>query len=70
MTRAEDWVDFIQEILISKTAERIGLLVHQYRGGIETEEIEILDRQAVPLKKLTPQFLIELREDVIYDFVL
>jgi hypothetical protein len=68
MTRADDWMDFIQDILNSKMTKRIGILVHEYSGGIDNR-IKILGKQPVPLKKLTPKFLVEMSEDVIYDFV-
>jgi len=69
MTSAEDWVNFIQDILSSKATKRIGILVHEYKGSLDSR-IEILGKETVPLKKLGPKFLVEMHEDVIYDFVL
>lgn len=67
--RAEDWTKFIQEILASKAAKRIGILVHQYSGRLDNQ-IKILDKETIKIKNLTPQFLVEMNEDVIYDFTL
>lgn len=68
MTRAEDWLNFIQELLNSKSTKRIGILVHHYSGGLDNR-IKILGKEKIELKNLTPQFLVEMSEDVIYDFV-
>lgn len=69
LTHADDWLNFIRDILVSKAAKRIGILVHQYKGGLDNR-IKISGKQTVPSKNLTGEFLIEMREDVIYDFVL
>lgn len=69
MTRTDDWINFIQDLLNSKATKRIGILVHQYSGGLDNQ-IKILGKEKVELKNLTPKFLVELSEDVIYDFVL
>jgi hypothetical protein len=68
MTRTDDWINFIRALLSSKATTRIGILVHEYRGGIDNR-IKILGKQTVPLEKLSPKFLVEMSEDVIYDFV-
>ena len=67
--RAEDWTNFIDEILNSKSTKRIGILIHEYSGGLDNR-IKILGKETIKLKNLTPQFLVEMREDVIYDFVI
>jgi len=69
LTRSEDWLNFIQEIINSKSTKRIGILVHNYSGGLDNR-IKILGKETIKLKNLTPQFLVEMSEDVIYDFVL
>jgi len=69
MTRVDDWINFIQAILNSKATKRIGILVHQYKGGI-ANKMKILGKQTVSLNKLTPKALVEMKEDVVYDFVL
>lgn len=69
MTRTDDWINFIQDILTSKATKRVGILVHQYSGGLDNR-IKILGKEKVELKNLTPKFLVEMSEDVIYDFVL
>jgi len=69
LTRVEDWVNFIHDLLSSKATKRIGILVHEYSGGLD-KRIKILGKQCVSLKDLTPKLLVEMREDVMYDFIL
>lgn len=69
MTRTDDWINFIQNILTSKATKRIGILVHEYSGGLDNR-IKILGKEKIQLKNLTPKFLVEMNEDIIYDFVL
>lgn len=66
--RADDWANFIKNLLNSKATKRIGILIHYYSSGIENR-IRILGKETVPVKKLMPEFLVEMSEDVIYDFV-
>ncbi|HMS40948.1 MAG TPA: hypothetical protein PKE69_12025 [Pyrinomonadaceae bacterium] len=68
-TRADDWANFIKNLLNSKSTKRIGILVHEYSSGIENR-IKILRKETISIKKLTPKFLVEMSEDVIYDFIL
>ena len=69
INRTEDWISFINDILNSQATKRIGILVHQYSGGLDNR-IKILGKEKVELKNLTAKFLVEMSEDVIYDFVL
>jgi hypothetical protein len=64
----DDWINFIRDILNSKATKRVGILVHEYSGGLDNR-IKILGKEKVELKNLTPNLLVEMREDVIYDFV-
>lgn len=66
---AAHWIGFITDVLISGHTRRIGLLLHMYHGGVESERIQILGRQKVNLKELTTKLLMEMKEDVVYEFV-
>lgn len=66
---AAEWISFISDVLRSGQTQSIGLLLHQYRGGIESERIKVLDRKRVILTGLTPAVLMEMKEDVLYEFL-
>ena len=63
------WIRLITDVLQSGYARRIGLLLHMYHGGIESERISILRREKVKLAGLTPELLMRMKEDVVYEFV-
>ena len=63
------WISLIADVLKSGHARRIGLLVHMYRGGVESERVNILGREEVKLADLTPERLMRMEEDVVYEFV-
>ncbi len=63
------WVDFIGDLLESGKARRLGLLLHWYRGSIESERIKILGREKVKLIELNPERLMRMKEDVMYEFM-
>ena len=65
---ALDWVAFIRDILNLKAADRIGLLVHSYNGGLSAR-IPIGGKKQVNLNELNENVLLEMSEDVIYEFV-
>ena len=66
---AQYWVDFISEVLGSKCTDRVGILLHFYRMGVEDERVKILDKERVKIEKLTPRLLLEMEYDVVYEFV-
>ena len=63
------WIRLITDVLQSGYARKIGLLLHMYHGGIESERITILRREKVKLAGLTPELLMRMKEDVVYEFV-
>jgi len=63
------WVGLITNVLKSGYAARLGLLLHMYHGGIESERIGILQRKKVKLGDLSPELLMRVKEDVLYEFV-
>lgn len=62
------WIEFLAAVLESRAATRIGLLVHVYRGGIESERIVIQRVERVRLAELIPELLMKMKEDLIYEF--
>jgi hypothetical protein len=63
------WLKLITNVLKSGYALRIGVLLHMYHGGIESERISIVRREKVKLAELTPELLMRIKEDVVYEFV-
>lgn len=66
---ASYWVSFINAVLKSGFTQQFGLLLHSYDGGIESERIKILRKQRVQIAELTPEFVMLMKEDVLYEFV-
>lgn len=66
----DQWINFVTDLLKSGKAPRLGLLLHLYRGGIESERVKILHRENVKLAELNPERLMRIKEDVLYEFVI
>lgn len=66
--RTTRWVNLIRETLHSGSTTQLGLLKHWYHGNIETEEFTLTATQQIPLSQLTPPFLLQIDEDVLYLF--
>lgn len=67
---AAHWMAFIIDVLKSGHTHQIGLLLHLYHGGVESERIKLLGREKVKSKELNPKRLMEIKEDVLYEFVI
>ncbi len=59
------WVDCIQDIVVNNKMQ-IGLLVHWYSGGLESERIRLKDTVTVRATELTCEDIISFQEDVLY----
>jgi len=66
---AQIWCDFIHAALDAGSARSIGILLHFYNGGIDSERISIAGRRSLKTNELTAQFLLELEEDTLYEFL-
>ena len=62
------WMNFIEEVLDSKSATYVGLLVHWYEGLIETERINVVDRKWIHYGEVNSEYLLRADEDVIHTF--
>ena len=65
----DQWVGFVTDVLKSGHARRIGLLLHMYQRGVESERIDIHGKESVRLTALSPELLMRMKEDVLYEFV-
>ncbi len=62
------WNLFIQKILNSSTSNYIGILKHWYGGGFKDEKITLKEIQRINLNEVAPEFLLNIEEDVLYEF--
>lgn len=66
---AQHWVDCISQVLSSKCTDRVGILLHFYHVDVEGERVKILGQERIKLEELTPRLLMEMKEDIVYEFV-
>ena len=64
------WMDFLHSLLDPKIVSRIGLLKHWYNKGLQNEEIIIKRTERVEVNDISPELLLNLEEDVLYEFFL
>lgn len=69
MADAQRWVNLVNELLQSGHANKVGVLLHLYHGGVETERINISERRKLRLADLTPNYVMRMSEDVLYEFL-
>lgn len=62
-----NWIDYINNVFTETKTQYFGLLLHWYKGGLEDERIKLKDRIKVKLSELTPDILLKMDEDVIYE---
>ena len=62
------WFNFFHEIIDLKDVSQIGILKHWYTSTLENEEITLKRKQKVNLKGVDKDFLLNLEEDVLYEF--
>lgn len=63
------WISFIHKLLDNQMVSRIGLLKHWYTRGLENENIKIKNTQKISINGVTPDFLLNLEEDILYEFL-
>lgn len=66
---AQQWVELLGDVLGSGETSRIGLLLHWYRGSVESERIELRGREQVVITEANPELLMLMDDDVLYEFV-
>lgn len=60
------WIQFVSTVLKEKHAEWVGILVHWYRGGLNTEGINAGNRRWLTLAELTEDYLLNADEDTLH----
>ena len=69
MADAERWVNLVNDLLQSGHTKKVGVLLHLYRGGVETERVNISERRKVRLADLSPEYVMRMSEDILYEFL-
>jgi hypothetical protein len=62
------WIEFVTGVVKGQFADWVGVLLHTYHGGLETEELEVKPSRWMSLPELTPETLLDIEEDVLYRF--
>lgn len=62
------WHKFVHEVIDAGAARYVGLLVHWYSGGLETETIPIQTRRWTTIADLNCEHLLRAEEDVLHLF--
>lgn len=65
----ERWIGFLKSMLKNKKVARLGILKHWYSRGIEDESIKIKRTQQISINELTQELLLNLGEDILYEFL-
>ena len=61
------WHAFIEHVLQSRLASRLGIFVHFYNERFGADIIRQIER--VPLSRVTPELLRNMADDTLYEFV-
>ena len=64
------WIDLVTAVLTSGSTKQLGILLHWYRSGVANERIRLKDTITTQLIDVTPDFLMTMKEDVLYNFTL
>lgn len=68
MAEAEQWARILRALVEVSEEDRAWLLLHSYSGQIEGERIKLRRRESVLCKEVTPEFIMKIEEDVLYEF--
>lgn len=63
----ENWINYLSKVFNKTKIQHFGLLLHWYKGGLESERINIKDRIQIRIFELTADTLLKMEEDVIYE---
>jgi hypothetical protein len=66
---AANWMDFLGAVLSTGASTSLGLLLHWYTGPLDTPDIKLAERKRVPMSTLTPDDLLRMEKDRLYEFI-
>ncbi len=63
------WIELLRSLFESGSTPWFGLVLHFYSSGpgVGEKPFELAARQVVRLEKVTPEFLVQISEDVLYE---
>ena len=61
------WLGFLRAAVAGGLAGSVGLLLHWYGGGVESERIDLKNRTRVPLGELDETVLRNMEYDHLYE---
>lgn len=62
------WNNFIHSLLDTKKVSRVGFMKHWYSKGLQSENVTIKKTERIKVNEITSEFLLNLEEDVLYEF--
>ena len=66
---AEVWLNFIRDAMAAANAPHLGIFLHFYNdGGMEDEKIRLSRSERLDLTDVSPDFLMDVEQDVLYLF--
>ncbi len=66
---ADDWIAFLGTVFSSGASASLGVLLHWCTGPIAGSNIELAERKIVAVSSLTPDDLLRMEEDCLYEFL-
>lgn len=63
----ENWIEYLNKIFTDTKVQHFGLLLHWYKGRLDSERIKVKGRIELKLTNLTADALLRMEEDVIYE---
>jgi hypothetical protein len=65
----DNWIKFLQEIIIENKIGKVGLYIHWYEDKIEDEEIVFNSQNRISIRNINGDQLDNLHYDILYEFV-
>jgi hypothetical protein len=62
------WHEYLKRVLRAAGKSPLGLLIHFYTAGVETEDIALARRRSLRVQAMPPTTLQALEADVLYEF--
>lgn len=66
--RAEEWVSFLKEVVNHPDLREFGLLLHFYKTGPSRENVKLKGSRSIGIDEVSPIFLMNIEEDMLYVF--
>jgi hypothetical protein len=64
----EWWLSILKEVIDSGKTTSVGLLIHWYSGRLESERIQIHERSETSIDDTSPELLLNMKHDTLYEF--